>query len=263
MVVEPAAGRRHVTVTQRRTERDFAEQMRRLCDEWYPEAEVIRVVLDNLNTHTVGALYEAFAPEVARRLAAKLEFHYTPKHASWLNMAELELSVLARQCLGRRIPDAATLEAQVKAWQDARNREKVKINWCFKVADARKKLVKVYPQQTSAAVHYLWEQNLTDCLTHRRGSKNMRRAEFDPGLLYNAMKSIFRAYKASGGNLRSHGLRKRAITLTVLHTQSVDQAAQAIGIDPATARKYYLDANLAFDGRKLLEKMAGVLRPSH
>ena len=153
VVVEPAAGRRHVTVTARRTKRDFADQMRRLCDEWYPEAEVIRVVLDNLNTHTVGALYEAFSPEEARRLAAKLEFHDTPKHASWLNMAELELSVLARQCLGRRIPDAATLEGQVKAWQDARNREKVKINWCFKVADARKKLEKVYPKQTPAAVH--------------------------------------------------------------------------------------------------------------
>ena len=153
VVVEPTAGRRHVTVTARRTKRDFAEQMRRLCDEWYPDADRVRVVLDNLNTHTVGALYEAFAPEEARRLAAKLEFHYTPKHASWLNMAELELSVLARQCLGRRIPDAATLEAQVKAWQDARNREKVRINWCFKVADARKKLVKVYPQQTPAGDH--------------------------------------------------------------------------------------------------------------
>ena len=153
VVAEPAAGRRHVTATARRTERDFAEQMRRLCDEWYPEAEVVRVVPGNLDTHTVGALYEAFAPEEARRLAAKPEFHDTPKHASWLNMAELELSVLARQCLGRRIPDAATLGAEVEAWQDARNEAGAKINWCFKVADARKKLVKVYPQQTPAAVH--------------------------------------------------------------------------------------------------------------
>ena len=153
VVVEPAAGRRHVTVTERRTKRDFAEQMRRLCDEFYPEAEVVRVVLDNLNTHTYGALYEAFAPAEARRLAAKLEFHYTPKHASWLNMAELELSVLARQCLGRRIPDAKTLAEQVRAWQEARNRDGVKINWCFRVADARKKMAKVYPQQTPAGVH--------------------------------------------------------------------------------------------------------------
>jgi hypothetical protein len=98
-------------------------------------------------------LYQAFGPAEARRLAAELEFHYTPRHASWLNMAELELSVLARQCLGRRIPDAATLEAQVKVWQDARNRDRAKINWCFRVADARKKLAKVYPHQTPAAVH--------------------------------------------------------------------------------------------------------------
>ena len=153
ILIDPAAGRRQVTVTERRTKKDFAEQMRRLCDEWYPEAEVVRVVLDNLNTHTVGALYEAFDPAEARRLAARLEFHCTPKHASWLNMAELELSVLGRQCLGRRIPDAATLGAQVKAWQDVRNREKVKINWCFKVADARKKMHRIYPKQTPAAVH--------------------------------------------------------------------------------------------------------------
>lgn len=110
---------------------------------------------------------------------------------------------------------------------------------------------------------YLWEQYLADSRTRRPGSKNMSIGEFDPGLMYNAMKSIFRAFKATGGKLKSHGLRKRAITLTVLSTQSVDQTAAAIGIDPATARKYYLDANLAFDGKKLLEKMAGVLRPSH
>ncbi len=153
ILVDPNAGRRHVTVTERRTKADFAGQMRRLCDEWYPDAEVVRVVLDNLNTHTVGALYEAFAPAEARRLASKLEFHYTPKHASWLNMAELELSVLARQCLGRRIPDAETLASEVRAWQDARNRDGVKIEWCFKVADARKKMHRVYPKQTPAAVH--------------------------------------------------------------------------------------------------------------
>ena len=151
MLIDPTAGRRHVTVTERRTKKDFAERMRRVCDEWYPEAEVIRVVLDNLNTHTVGALYEAFAPEEARRPAARLEFHCTPKHASRLNMAELELSVLSRQCLNRRIPDAKTLAAEVKAWQDARNRDRVTIDWCFKVADARKKMHRVYPKLTPAA----------------------------------------------------------------------------------------------------------------
>jgi hypothetical protein len=109
------------------------------------------VVLDDLNAHTVGALYEAFAPEEARRLAARLEFHDTPKHASWLNVAELELSVLSRQCSNRRIPDAKTLAAEVEAWQDARNRDRVTINWCFKVADARKKMHRVYPKQTPAA----------------------------------------------------------------------------------------------------------------
>lgn len=153
VVVDPTAGRRHVTVTERRTRADFAQQMKVLCDDLYPDADRVRVVLDNLNTHTAGSLYEAFAPAEARRLAAKLEFHYTPKHASWLNMAELELSVLARQCLSRRIPDSATLAAEVKAWQDARNRDRVRIDWCFKVADARKKMRRVYPQQTPAAVH--------------------------------------------------------------------------------------------------------------
>ena len=153
VIIDPAAGHRTVTVTERRTKADFAAQMKLLCDELYPEADVIRVVLDNLNTHTAGALYEAFPPAEARRLAAKLEFHYTPKHASWLNMAEMELSVLARQCLGRRIADAATLASEVDAWQAARNRDRVKIEWNFKVADARKKLARVYPQQTSAGDH--------------------------------------------------------------------------------------------------------------
>lgn len=153
MIVDPNAGRRHVTVTERRTKADFAEQMRYLCDELYPDAEVVRVVLDNLNTHTPGTLYEAFPPETARRLASKLEFHYTPVHASWLNMAELELSVLSRQCLNRRIPDAEFLAAEIAAWQAARNRDRVKIDWCFKVADARRKMAGVYPKQTPADDH--------------------------------------------------------------------------------------------------------------
>ena len=147
VVVEPTAGRRHVTVTARRTKRDFAEQMRRLCDEWYPDADRVRVVLDNLNTHTVGALYEAFAPEEARRLAARLEFHYTPKHASWLNMAECELSVLSRQCPNRRVTSRERLSAEVAAWVAERNRIEAKIVWTFRVADARKKLDFLYPKE--------------------------------------------------------------------------------------------------------------------
>jgi hypothetical protein len=145
--VEPLAGRRQVAVTDRRTIPDFAAQMKYLCDEMYPEAEVIRVVLDNLNTHALGSLFATYPPDEAWRLARRLEFHYTPKHASWLNMAECELSVLSRQCLGRRIPDKATLTSEVTAWQEPRNRAKVRIEWTFRVADARKKLDFLYPKE--------------------------------------------------------------------------------------------------------------------
>jgi DDE superfamily endonuclease len=147
IAVEPLAGRRRVAVTDRRTIPDFAAQMRYLCDEMYPGAEVIRVVLDNLNTHAVGSLFATYPPDEAWRLARRLEFHYTPKHASWLNMAECELSVLGRQCLGRRIADKATLAAEVAAWQETRNQAKVRIEWTFRVADARKKLDFLYPKE--------------------------------------------------------------------------------------------------------------------
>jgi hypothetical protein len=146
LLVEPLAGRRHVAVTEHRAGADFAHQMKHLCDVGYPEAEVIRVVLDNLNTHGPGSLFAAFEPEEAWRLVRRLEFHYTPKHASWLNMAELELSVLARQCLDRRIGDLATLRAEVAAWERRRNGARVKVNWCFRAADARVKLKHLYPQ---------------------------------------------------------------------------------------------------------------------
>jgi len=145
LVVEPLTGFRHVAVTARRTRVDFAHQMKHLCDTLYPEAEVIRVVLDNLNTHGPASLYEAFAPEEARRLTERLEFHYTPKHASWLNVAELEFSVLARQCLGRRIATREELARVVAAWEAGRNAERVKITWCFRVAEARVMLAKLYP----------------------------------------------------------------------------------------------------------------------
>lgn len=147
VVVEPLAGRRRVSVTDRRTIPDFAAQMKSLCDEMYPEAEVIRVVLDNLNTHAPGSLFATYPPDEAWRLVRRLEFHYTPKHASWLNMAECELSVLGRQCLDRRIPDKATLTTEVAAWQEPRNRAEVKIVWTFRVADARKKLDFLYPKE--------------------------------------------------------------------------------------------------------------------
>jgi hypothetical protein len=156
LAVEPLAGVRHLTVTEHRGTADFAEQMRRLCDEWYPEATAIRVVLDNLNTHGPQSLFAAFAPEEAWRLMRRLEFHFTPKHASWLNMAELELSVLARQCLSRRIPDAATLTRETAAWEGRRNDMRAKIDWTFRPADARVKLAHLYPQkpqETSVSDH--------------------------------------------------------------------------------------------------------------
>jgi hypothetical protein len=145
MCLEPKAGSRHVEVTQRRTAVDFAHQMKALVDERYPEAEVIRVVLDQLNTHTGASLYEAYEPEEAKRILSKLEWHYTPKHGSWLNQAEIELSVLSGQCLDLRIPDIETLKAEIQAWEEERNEQRAKVNWRFTTADARTKLSRVYP----------------------------------------------------------------------------------------------------------------------
>jgi transposase len=145
MAFEPLAGRRVVEVTDRRTAVDFARFLRRLLDEVYPEAERVVLVTDNLNTHGVGSLYEAYEPAEARRLAGRLEWHYTPKHGSWLNMAEIELSVLARQCLDRRIPDRETLAREVGAWEAERNASGVGADWQFTTADARVKLKKLYP----------------------------------------------------------------------------------------------------------------------
>ncbi len=146
VLVEPLGGRRHVTVTERRATPDFAAQMKHLCDVMYPEAEVIRVVLDNLNTHTIGSLFATYSPDEAWRLARRLEFHYTPKHASWLNMAECELSVLARQCLNRRLASREAVSAQVEPWEEERNRSRVQVKWSFRVADARRRLAHLYPQ---------------------------------------------------------------------------------------------------------------------
>ena len=145
MCCEPQRGWRHVEVTEQRTMRDFARQMKWLVDVAYPEAEVIRVVLDNLNTHRIASLYEAFVPEEARRIAKRLEFHYTPKHGSWLNIAEIELSVFSRQCLDRRIGDEETLRREIKKLEEARNAACAKIEWRFTAEDARRKLHRLYP----------------------------------------------------------------------------------------------------------------------
>ena len=146
LFVEPLAGKRHVLVTDRRTRLDWAKAMRELSDVHYPEAEVIVVVMDNLNTHSPASFYEAFEPEEAHRLANRFEFHYTPKHGSWLNMAEIEFSALARQCLDRRIPNKACLAAEVRTWQEERNASVVKVLWRFTTADARIKLAHLYPR---------------------------------------------------------------------------------------------------------------------
>jgi hypothetical protein len=145
MAFEPLAGWRHVEVTPRKTSEDFARFLQAISDEYYPEVDRIVLVCDNLNTHTPAALYDAFEPAVARRLAERFEWHYTPKHGSWLNVAEIELSVVARQCLDRRIPDLPTLKREVASWEKARNATVVKVEWQFTTADARVKLKKLYP----------------------------------------------------------------------------------------------------------------------
>src|SRR5262245_18312438 len=137
MVFKPLAGKRQVEVTAQRTKADFARLLRRITDEWYPEAEVITLVVDNLNTHRPAVLYEVFEPAEARRILERLEFVYTPKHASWLNVAELELSVLGRQCLDRRLPDQEALAREVAAWQRDRNAAQVKVDGQVSTTDAR------------------------------------------------------------------------------------------------------------------------------
>jgi hypothetical protein len=146
LLFEPLRGWRHVEVTERKTNGDFARMVQRLVDVHYPGAERLVLVMDNLNTHKPGSLYEVFEPVEARRLVARLEIHYTPKHGSWLNVAESELSVLARQCLDRRIPDRPSLVQEVAAWEAGRNREPVAVDWQFTTEDARIRLKRLYPQ---------------------------------------------------------------------------------------------------------------------
>ena len=145
MFCEPKAGWRHVEVTERRTAVDFAHQMRWLVDEAYPHVRVVRLVMDNLNTHKLGSLYEAYEPSEARRIAKRLEFHFTPNHGSWLNMAEIEFSVFSNQCLNRRIGDEPTLRRQIAALQRERNEAAAAIDWRFTTHDARRKLKHTYP----------------------------------------------------------------------------------------------------------------------
>lgn len=145
MVCEPLAGRRHVFVRERRTRLDFAAVIKTLCDELYPAAEKIVLVMDQLNTHGIASLYEAYPPAQALRLASKLEIHHTPKHGSWLNMAEIELSVLARQCLTERMENQDKLTRATAAWEHARNVATTRIDWRFTTADARIKLKHLYP----------------------------------------------------------------------------------------------------------------------
>lgn len=147
--LEPQRGWRHLAVTRQRTMEDFAHQMRWLAEERYPQAEKIRVVLDNLNIHRAGSLYEAFPPKEAREMVKRLEFHHTPKHGSWLNMAELELSVFGKQCLARRIADGERLERAVAALERERNAAQATISWRFSTESARIKLRHIYPSNLS------------------------------------------------------------------------------------------------------------------
>jgi len=144
--VEPLAGRRHVEVTERRTRQDWAAFIKTMLDERYPKATKVRLVMDNLNTHNVASLYDTFAPAEARRLAERLEIHYTPKHGSWLNIAEIELSALNGQCLRRRIPSYEAMRREIAAWQSDRNNRGAPVNWRFTADNARIKLTRLYPK---------------------------------------------------------------------------------------------------------------------
>ena len=147
MFTEPLAGKRKVSVRERRTAKDWADEIKKLVDEDYPHTAKIRLVVDNLNTHKIASLYEAFEPEEAHRLARRLEIHYTPKHGSWLNIAEIELSVLTNQCLNNRyISDIQTLAKETKAWEKNRNKTQKGVDWQFTTEDARIKLKRLYPQ---------------------------------------------------------------------------------------------------------------------
>ena len=144
--VEPLGGRHHCSVREHRTAIDWAEEIKYMVDEMYPDAKKIALVMDNLNTHKPASLYKAYSPQEARRIISKLEIHYTPKHGSWLDIAEIELNVMTRQCLARRIPDIGSLTSELQAWENDRNAGKEKVNWQFTTSDARIKLMSLYPE---------------------------------------------------------------------------------------------------------------------
>lgn len=144
--IEPLTGQRHVAITEHRTRKDWAFFIKGMLDERYPQAKKVRLVMDNLNTHSAASLYETFEPEEARRLARRLDIHYTPKHGSWLNIAEIELSALSRQCLDRRIPEINQMRTEVAAWQQDRNNRPAPIDWRFTTDNARIKLKRLYPK---------------------------------------------------------------------------------------------------------------------
>ena len=144
--IEPKGGHHHISVHEHRTANDWAEEIKYMVDKMFPEAEKIALVMDNLNTHKPASLYKAFPPEEARRIIRKLEIHYTPKHGSWLDIAEIELNVLTRQCLSRRIPTLDLLRTELAAWEEERNKLRAGVNWQFKTSDARIKLVSLYPE---------------------------------------------------------------------------------------------------------------------
>lgn len=146
MEVEPLRGKRHVAVTKRRTRKEWAQQIKQMLNERYPEATKVRLVMDNLNTHNIASLYETFEPREARRLAERLDIHFTPKHGSWLNMAEIELSVLKGQCLNRRIAEISVMQSEVAIWENDRNNMSKTIDWQFTKSDARIKLKRLYPK---------------------------------------------------------------------------------------------------------------------
>jgi len=146
MMFEPLAARRQVMVSERRTQEDFARCLRNIAEVQYPDAQKIILVMDNLNTHSLASLYTAFEPETARRLCERFEIHYTPKHGSWLNMAELEISVMSRQCLSQRIATIGKMDSEVQSWVKQRNSQRSTVNWHFTTADARTKLRHLYPK---------------------------------------------------------------------------------------------------------------------
>ena len=143
--IEPLAGMHHVSVREHRTAKDWAKEIKYLSDVMYPNAEKIILVMDNLNTHAISSLYKTFTPEEARRITKRLEIHYTPKHGSWLNIAEIELNVMTRQCLSRRISSIENLQSELSVWENERNNKQAGVNWQFKTIDARIKLTSLYP----------------------------------------------------------------------------------------------------------------------